>query len=487
MAGKVYLVGAGPGEGGLLTIKGLDLIKRADVIVYDRLVGEEVMEFIPEDKELINVGKNAGDHPVPQWRINEILLEEAEKGKMVVRLKGGDPFIFGRGGEELELLKEKGIDFEVVPGITSSIAVPAYAGVPVTHRDYCSSLHIITGHARAGGELSIDYDSLVKLNGTLIFMMSVASLPDISEGLLKAGMDPEMPCAIIENGTRSYQRKFIGKLSEIAEISRANHVISPSVILVGKVAELSDQFDWYGLKPLRHKKFIVTQPVNKSSRLAKGLRELGGEAVLYPCIETKALRPIDPPYEDYDTLVFTSSEGVKSFMDWLLSEGKDMRSLYGKKIACIGTATSDALKVYGIIADFVPTVYSGRVLGREMLNTGFIDKSSKVLLLRADIASKDVTDELEKAGIGYLDYIVYNTRILKNEPVEGSDDIIVTFTSRSCVTGFADSQGKTDFTGTKALAIGESTAEEARKYGFEVTVSEKATIQSMIEKACEMA
>ena len=382
MAGKVYLVGAGPGEGGLLTIKGLDLIKRADVIVYDRLVGEEVMEFIPEDKELINVGKNAGDHPVPQWRINEILLEEAEKGKMVVRLKGGDPFIFGRGGEELELLKEKGIDFEVVPGITSSIAVPAYAGVPVTHRDYCSSLHIITGHARAGGELSIDYDSLVKLNGTLIFMMSVASLPDISEGLLKAGMDPEMPCAIIENGTRSYQRKFIGKLSEIAEISRTNHVISPSVILVGKVAELSDQFDWYGLKPLRHKKFIVTQPVNKSSRLAKGLRELGGEAVLYPCIETKALRPIDPPYEDYDTLVFTSSEGVKSFMDWLLSEGKDMRSLYGKKIACIGTATSDALKVYGIIADFVPTVYSGRVLGREMLNTGFIDKSSKVLLLR---------------------------------------------------------------------------------------------------------
>ena len=170
MAGKVYLVGAGPGEGGLLTVKGLELINKADVIVYDRLVGDEVMELIPGDKEMINVGKNAGDHPVPQWRINEILLEEAEKGKTVVRLKGGDPFIFGRGGEELELLKEKGISFEVVPGITSSIAVPAYAGIPVTHRDYTSSLHIITGHARAGGELSIDYDSLVKLNGTLIFI-----------------------------------------------------------------------------------------------------------------------------------------------------------------------------------------------------------------------------------------------------------------------------------------------------------------------------
>ncbi len=486
MAGKVYLVGAGPGEGGLLTIKGLDLIKRADVIVYDRLVGEEVMEFIPADKELINVGKNAGDHPVPQWRINEILLEEAEKGKMVVRLKGGDPFIFGRGGEELELLKEKGIDFEVVPGITSSIAVPAYAGVPVTHRDYCSSLHIITGHARAGGELSIDYDSLVKLNGTLIFMMSVASLPDISEGLLKAGMKPEMPCAIIENGTRSYQRKFIGRLDEIAEIAKENHVISPSVILVGKVAELSDSFDWYGLKPLRNNKFIVTQPVNKSSRLARGIREMGGEAVLYPCIETRPLRPIDPPFEQYDTLVFTSSEGVKSFLNWLLENGKDMRCLSGKKIACIGTATADALKEYGIIADFVPSVYSGRILGQEMISKGVVDKSSKVLLLRADISSKDVTEEFDKAGIEYLDYIVYNTFILKNPPVEKDDNAIVTFTSRSCVTGFVDSQEKEDFSGFRALAIGESTAEEARRYGFEVTVSDKATIQSMIEKAIEM-
>ncbi|MBP3759576.1 MAG: uroporphyrinogen-III C-methyltransferase [Firmicutes bacterium] len=486
MAGKVYLVGAGPGEGGLLTIKGLDLIKRADVIVYDRLVGEEVMELIPADKELINVGKNAGDHPVPQWRINEILLEEAEKGKMVVRLKGGDPFIFGRGGEELELLKEKGIDFEVVPGITSSIAVPAYAGVPVTHRDYCSSLHIITGHARAGGELSIDYDSLVKLNGTLIFMMSVASIPDISEGLLKAGMKPEMPCAIIENGTRSYQRKFIGRLDEIAETAKENHVISPSVILVGKVAELSDSFDWYGLKPLRNNKFIVTQPVNKSSRLARGIREMGGEAVLYPCIETRPLRPIDPPFEQYDTLVFTSSEGVKSFLNWLLENGKDMRCLSGKKIACIGTATADALKEYGIIADFVPSVYSGRILGQEMISKGVVDKNSKVLLLRADISSKDVTDEFTNAGIEYLDYVVYNTFILKNPPVEKDDNAIVTFTSRSCVTGFVDSQEKEDFNGFRALAIGESTAEEARRYGFEVTVSDKATIQSMIEKAIEM-
>ncbi len=486
MAGKVYLVGAGPGEGGLLTIKGLDLINRADVIVYDRLVGEEVMELIPVDKELINVGKNAGDHPVPQWRINEILLEEAQKGKTVARLKGGDPFIFGRGGEELELLKENGIEFEVVPGITSSIAVPAYAGVPATHRDYCSSVHIITGHARAGGELSIDFDSLVKLNGTLIFMMSVASLPDIAKGLLQAGMSAEMPCAIIENGTRSYQRKFIGKLNDIVKIAEENHVISPSVILVGKVASLSESFDWYGLKPLRHKTFIVTQPVNKSSRLAKGLREAGAQAILYTSIETLPIRPIEPPYKEYDKLVFTSSEGVRSFLSWLMEEGHDMRELAGKGIACIGTATAEALKEFGLHADFVPSVYSGRVLGQEMIRTGFVDKDSRVLLLRADISSKDVTDELEKAGIEYLDYIVYHTHILKNPPIERYEDCIVTFTSKSCVTGFADSMGTKDFAGVRALAIGESTADEARKYGFEVSVSDKATIESMIDKAIEM-
>ena len=486
MAGKVYLVGAGPGEGGLLTVKGLELINKADVIVYDRLVGDEVMELIPLDKEMINVGKNAGDHPVPQWRINEILLEEAEKGKNVVRLKGGDPFIFGRGGEELELLKEKGIDFEVVPGITSSIAVPAYAGIPVTHRDYCSSLHIITGHARAGGELSIDYDSLVKLNGTLIFMMSVASLPDIASGLMNAGMREDMPCAIIENGTRSYQRKFVGKLSEIAGIAAENHVISPSVILVGKVAELSESFDWYGEKPLRHKTFIVTQPTNKSSRLAKGLRALGAEAILYPSIRTEAIRPLEPPFRDYDTLVFTSSEGARSFLGWLMEEGMDMRCLAGKKIACIGTATADALKEYGLRADFIPSVYSGEILGREMVGQGIVDKNSRVLLLRADIASKDVTDVFDSEGITYLDYTVYNTYQVKNPPLDLGKDPIVTFTSKSCVRGFIDSQEEKRFDGVRALCIGKQTSEEALKYGFSITISDKATIESMIEKAVDM-
>ena len=245
MTGKVYLVGAGPGDKELLTTKAVRLIKEADVVVYDRLVSESIMELIPEDKELIDVGKNAGDHPVPQHEINRILLREGQKGKKVVRLKGGDPFVFGRGGEELELLCEAGVPFEVVPGITSSIAVPAYAGIPVTHRDFCSSLHIITGHARAGAELSIDYEALVRLKGTLIFMMSVSTVGQIASGLMEAGMEETMPCAVIENGTYAGQRKFVSDLAHIEETVKKNQVKSPAVIAVGKVCALSDRFDWF--------------------------------------------------------------------------------------------------------------------------------------------------------------------------------------------------------------------------------------------------
>ena len=226
--GVVYLVGAGPGDKELLTVKAARLIREAQVVVYDRLVSESIMELIPETAERIDVGKNVGNHPVPQHEINGILLREALAGKKVVRLKGGDPFVFGRGGEELELLSDNGVDFEVVPGITSSIAVPAYGGIPVTHRDFCSSLHIITGHARAGAELAIDFDALVRLKGTLIFMMSVSTVGRIASGLMAAGMERDMPCAVIENGTRAAQRKFVSDLEHIEGVVREHQVKSPA-------------------------------------------------------------------------------------------------------------------------------------------------------------------------------------------------------------------------------------------------------------------
>ena len=487
MNGKVYLIGAGPGDGGLMTIKGKDLIQKADVVVFDRLVGQEVMEMIPADTEMIDVGKNAGDHPVPQYRISEILAEQAELGKMVVRLKGGDPFVFGRGGEELELLVNRGIEFEEVPGITSSIAAPAYAGIPVTHRDFCSSLHIITGHAKAGSELHIDFDALVRLNGTLVFMMSVSSVGQIAAGLLNAGMDPQMPCAVIEEGTLPSQRKFVAALANIEQVVRDNKVHSPAVIMVGKVCTLSDQFDWFDARPLKGKKILVTQPAKRASRMADGLRALGAKVVLYPCIETTPIRPLEIPEGDYDTLVFTSGEGVKSYCSWLLESGSDMRALAGKKIAAIGSTTADALKEFGLTADFIPSVYSGRVLGEEMVQEDFVTKDSNVLLLRTDIPSRDVTNVLAEAGIAHTDCPVYQTRLISHPALADLESFdIVTFTSRSCVTGFAQSQERESFAGMRALCIGAQTAGAAEALGFEVVCSEKATIDSMLEKAVSL-
>lgn len=484
MAGKVFLVGAGPGDMELLTIKGKRLLEEADVVVYDRLVSAEIMDLIPEEAELINVGKNVGDHPVPQHEINRILLREAEAGKKVVRLKGGDPFVFGRGGEELELLAEKGVEFEVVPGITSSISAPAYAGIPVTHRDYCSSVHIITGHGKKDSEVEIDFDALVRLKGTLVFMMSVKTIGRLSAGLMKAGMEKSMPAAVIENGTRAEQRKFVSDLEHIEETVRENKVKSPAVIMVGKVCQLSDSFDWFDTKPLKGRKFIVTQPQRRTSKLDMGLKNLGAETLLYPCIETKYIRPIAPEYEKADVLVFTSREGVASFFDYLFSEeGKDARAVAGKKIAAVGRATARALREYGLTADFIPSVFDGEHLAEEMIEQGFVDKDSNVLMLRAEWGSEDMNKVLDKAGIKYEDYKVYRTFYVNHEPLTNLEEYdYITFTSKSCVYGFVKTQGREDYKGVKALCIGKQTEEAAEQFGFDIIVSDEASIESMIEK-----
>ena len=241
--GQVILVGAGPGDPGLLTVKGRDAIQSADVVFYDRLVGQAILDLIPENAQRIDVGKEPSHHAVPQERINEILLEKALEGKRVVRLKGGDPFLFGRGGEELELLSQHGVPFQEVPGITSAIAVPAYAGIPVTHRDCCSSLHIVTGHQRAGKPLSINFRALVETQGTLVFLMGVKALGEICQGLLEAGMDPDMPAAVIERGTTPSQRPIYSTLSALPEEAKAQNVTSPAIIVVGRVCDYGPQFD----------------------------------------------------------------------------------------------------------------------------------------------------------------------------------------------------------------------------------------------------
>ncbi len=469
MAGKVYLVGAGPGDRELLTLKAKRLIEEADVIVCDRLVSGDITDMIPVGTEVIDVGKNAGNHSVPQERINEILAEEAEKGKIVVRLKGGDPFVFGRGGEELELLRSKGISFQVVPGITSGVAAPAYAGIPVTHRDFCSSLHFITGHAKKGGDLKLDYDALVRLDGTIVFYMSVAAAGKL----------------VIENGTRPNQRKVVTTVEKMSEAVKENGINSPAILMVGKVCSLSENFDWFDELPLKGMKVLVTQPRKKASTLGDKLKNLGADVTMCPCIRTEYIRPLNPGFDAFTVLVFTSAEGIHSFFGWLKEEGLDSRALGGKKLACIGPATARAAEMYGITADFVPDIYDGVHLGKEMISAGFITEEDRLILLRAEKGTEEITAIFDENNITYTDYPVYRTSYVENGGLNAEDFDVITFTSKSCVEGFVKSAGRKDFSGVNALCIGQKTAEEALKYGFDVTVPEKATIDSMACKLTE--
>lgn len=481
------MVGAGPGDAGLMTIKGLQALRQAEVVVYDRLVGGGILEQIPEQAEKIYVGKNVGHHVVPQERINEILLEKALEGKRVVRLKGGDSFVFGRGGEELEELGVHGIPFEVVPGITSAIAAPAYAGIPVTHRELSASLHIITGHLKDGAELKLDYDALVRLGGTLIFLMSVSSLPEIAAGLILAGMSQEMPCAVVENGTLGCQRKLVGTLSMMDLAVKENKVKSPAVFVVGQVCQLSERFDWFSALPLLGKRILVTRPKSTASKLSERLRALGAEVVLAPTIRTRAVSFEMPDLDSYTVLIFTSAAGVSSFFDVIDRVGLDARALYGKRIAVVGNETAAALKACGLKADFVPSVFCGETLAEEILASSWVGTADRVLIAGAAVMSQALPNLLSAAEIELTNLVVYETEALPCQAMELEVFDWVTFTSASCVEGFVRcvNEAPERLKGVKALCIGAQTAAEASKYPMDIVVAKEATIDAMIERICE--
>ncbi len=494
MGGKVTLVGAGPGDPGLLTLKGRAAIEQAEVVVYDRLVSPAILAMIPAGARRINVGKESSHHLVPQEGINRILLEEALAGHNVVRLKGGDPFVFGRGGEELELLTEHGVDFEEVPGITSAIAAAAYAGIPVTHRDFCSSLHIITGHARAGKELTIDFEALVRAGGTLVFLMGVSAMPKIVAGLLSAGMDGDTPAAMVENGTTPMQRRCVATLATLPDKAAAMGIHSPAVILVGKVCSLSDGFCWVEKRPLHGRTILVTRPKTRAGTLSDKLRALGADVWEYPCIETTPILPCPAMTAalerlgDYEWLVFTSPAGVEAFRDELRRLGKDGRYLAGVKLAAIGTGTARALREMGLAADYVPEIYDAAHLGSG------IPAEGKVLILRAEIGSPALTQALDRRTIAYDDIPVYQT-VYENPrseelraALEEGKVPYATFTSASTVKGFVSSVGAdADFSSLTGLCIGEQTAAEARRHGIAVEVAREATIDAVVELACAAA
>ena len=488
MYGKVTLVGAGPGDPGLLTVKGREALLRAQVVVYDRLVSPAILALMPEDAEQINVGKEASRHPVPQDQINRILLEKALEGKNVVRLKGGDPFLFGRGGEELELLKEHGVPFEEVPGITSAIAVPAYGGIPVTHRDFTSSLHIVTGHARAGKDLDIDFEALVRTRGTLVFLMGVSSLPDICEGLLKAGMAPDTPAAIVERGTTPAQRRLDATVATLARTAAEGKVESPAISIVGQVCSLAKDFDWFDALPLKGRRIVVTRPKERAGTLAGRLRALGADVFEYPCIRTEPITPC-PAMEgavnrlaEYEWLAFTSPAGVEAFWTMAEDRGQDARILAGVKLAAIGPGTDRALRDHGLRADYIPEVYDAAHLGEGLAALA----KGRVLLLRAEWGSPALTEALEGGNIPYDDIPCYTTAYESEHAAALRDMVragqvdLVTFTSASTVKGFVSSVGEMDFSAIKGACIGEQTAAEARKHGIPTMVAERATMDALV-------
>ncbi|MBQ3059501.1 MAG: uroporphyrinogen-III C-methyltransferase [Desulfovibrio sp.] len=496
---KVYLLGAGPGDPGLLTLKARDVLAAADVVVYDALANDSLLGHARKDAEIIYVGKVAGDHALPQHEINALLVNKAREGKVVARLKGGDPYIFGRGGEEAEELLAAGVPFEEVPGISSTIAAPAYAGIPLTHRDYASSVTIITGHENPDKPGSVhNWRALAHSASTLVFVMGMKNLPDIARNLLDAGLAPDTPAALVYRGTTARHRSLVSTLAQLPQAAVDARFTNPSVIVVGRVAGLHDKLNWYEQKPLLGKSIVVTRAREQASGLAATLAGLGAEVIQFPTIE---IRPL-PDYaqldaaiarlSEYAWLIFTSVNGVKYFWMRLEQAGKDSRALGACKVAAIGPATADALRERGIMPDFIPDRYVAEgvvegLLAREAGNlTGM-----RMLLPRAAKAREVLPEELGRAG-ALLDVIsAYETvpaASRKDEVLarlnEGTLDC-VTFGSSSTVENFLElipAATLKEHSATRLAAIGPVTAETLRKNGLEPHIQpEEYTIPALVE------
>ncbi len=489
MKGKVWLVGAGPGDPGLLTKKAYEVLKSAEVVVYDSLVSDAILALMPQDAKKIDAGKRAGNHTLRQEETNQILLEEALKGNRVVRLKGGDPFLFGRGGEELELLVENGVEYEIIPGITSAISVPAYNGIPVTHRDYTSSLHIITGHKKQGEEYDIDFDALVRTKGTLVFLMGVSALPDIMSCLMAAGMDADMPAAILQQGTTARQKKIVATVATLEQKVKELGIDPPGIIVVGKVCALADEFAWWEKLPLFGYKVLLTRPKELISQMAVSLRELGAEVVELPSIETKAIEPNETlsnaflRLNQYGWVVFTSPSGVRIFFEQMKKHRVDLRALANAKFAALGEGTKKELEAHGFFADVMPNTYYGKQLGEAV--AAVAKPGERILIPRASIGNQEIIEALKDFDVD--DIATYDTLPISQEIISIEKQIeekklhLAVFTSSSGVNAFTKAYPSVDFSKLQAACIGEKTAEAAKKAGMQVRIAQKPTMDSLLE------
>jgi uroporphyrinogen III methyltransferase/synthase len=542
--GHVYLIGAGPGDPGLLTIRGKDILERADVVVYDRLVSPAILGMCNSKAKMVDVGKMPTHHKVKQSEINKLLVQYAQEYPqgIIARLKGGDPFVFGRGGEEALELVAAGVEFDVVPGITSAISVPAYAGIPVSHRGIATSFHIITGHEKSdervchserseaeSKNLSLDFENLANCQGTLIFLMGIANMDFIAKRLMECGKAPKTPLAFIEKGTTPYQRTVMATLETAGETIVRENVTAPAITIMGGVVELGKTLAWKKNLPLSGKRLVVTRAAKQASGIIARLTALGAEVIETPMIETRAVEGSFnwADLANFDVLAFTSTNGVESFFTQLLASGNDIRVLAGKKIASVGKITEKKLLEYGIRCDYVPEDHTGEGLGkllRDVIDNGervilsgercseskdLIE--SRILLLQGNLADDTLLKLLPQA----TRWVVYETLPVaelpewKREAVASADAVV--FASTSAVenfcsvilsgvrsteskdlnrdssttpNGFAQNDNNACYP-RKSFCIGRMTESAARKHGFETVTSDETTMDSLVKKIVE--
>ncbi|MFC2005718.1 uroporphyrinogen-III C-methyltransferase [Chloroflexota bacterium] len=492
--GKVYLVGGGPGALGLISVRGLECLKKADVIIYDRLLDKRLLDTVPPEVEKIYVGKMVGEHTKPQAELNKLLVAKAGEGKTVVRLKGGDPFVLGRGGEEAEVLVQNHIPFEMVPGVTSAIAVPAYAGIPVTHRGLASSFAVITGHEDPTKDSSsINWEKLATGVDTLIFLMGMKNLTEMVVKLIEYGRPSSTPVAVIKEGTRAEQKTLVGSLENIVAKVKEQCLTPPAVIVVGEVVKLRERLRWFDNRALFGKRVLVTRAQHQASALSRLLAEQGAQPIELPAINIQAVtdtRELDQALSNlsnYQWLVFTSVNGVEAFWKRLHDLNMDSRALSGLQVGAIGPATAKALEAQGVIPDFLPEIYTseGIIDGLKSRNIAGL----RILLPRADIADKDLVQELSRLGAEAHEVAAYQTvpaieaiTQARQMLISGEIDVI-TFTSSSTVSNLmAVFSGELPvIDGVKVACIGHKTADTATKAGLKVDIiAREQTIPGLV-------
>ena len=484
--GKVYLVGAGPGDPGLLTIRGKEVLEKAEVVIFDYLANEELLNFAPPGAERIYVGKKGGSHTLGQEAINALLVEKGREN-VVVRLKGGDPFIFGRGGEEAQALVKNGIAFEVVPGISAASAVPAYAGIPLSHRDFTATIAFITGHERADkdqGKSKIAWDKISTGAGTLVFFMGVKNLPEICRNLVKYGRSADSPVALIRWGATPMQQTVTGTLCDIVHKVKEANLQPPAIIIVGEVVKCRDELNWFERRPLFGRMIVITRAREQASGFRAELEELGAKCIEFPTIAIAPPPSWDPldgairNLSQYDWTIFTSVNGVRFFMERLLAAGRDARDLKGVRLAAIGPKTAEALESVALHPDLVPSEYRAEAI-LDSLSEHSV-RAKRFLMPRALAAREVLPEKLRERG-ALVDIVPAYQTVLPEQDAHKIRTLLtnceidcLTFTSSSTVSNFFALIGNEDLQRCRdrmaVACIGPVTAETAAKFGLETSI-----------------